>query len=674
MSWTHVHLRWAVTGMAIGLLIALAPSCGGKKCSADNCATGCCTTDNDCKAGSDTTACGKGGAACSSCAATETCTGNTCTGAGGGGNDGGEDGGFDAGYMDAGQPCVKDDDCSKYHTGSRCDQATNQCVSGTGCNVESDCQLDDPTSYCYRFGLQCRCVTEPGAPTGYTGTCHRRLAPCESCTNDSQCGSDFVFDPQGICKELQGNSDGGKYCFQQKIGSCPCGTVDDGVGYCKPQNNSCENVGCAEDKNCPSGAVCNVGACLCEPRCRWDFQKKELAAPGCPPGKTCWVDDKNLDSTSTYFGAGRCRTPCTAEADCAFSATNKFGGPRLTCRGEQLQGGGMSAKRCRANGDCMDDEECPVQPDTAISLGYCSRQDLSCKTDCRTGNDPITGTNFKDCRAPYACATMAGGPDGGINYCKLQTCLEQGGAQIACTRGEYCCGEDKNNDGIADPCPPASELKPDNCYTAPSPPFCSTCMSNDDCKNLQLPAYLSGAGACANGSRAPSCSPMPTLCINVGPRPGTMMPNINVCAPATFNDVTVDSKGVRADQKGCPAGYPPVDFLPRFGNSQDDYCTSDTDCNLGTDAGTCKIDLNLRLKDGGYGKSCQCIYGTGTPTSMCPNTPPLPDGGLDPARITSACKSSVVGKQVACVQSVGCLPNAQILFTDAGAPKYGCGL
>ncbi len=671
MSWTH--LRWAVTGMAIGLLLALAPSCG-KKCGADSCPTGCCTAENDCKAGTDSAVCGKGGAVCGACTTDQTCTANVCT-AKMVPDAGHDDGGVDAGAVDAGQPCTRDDDCSKYQTGSRCDQATNQCVSGVGCNVESDCQLDDPMSYCYRFGLQCRCVKEQGAPTGYQGTCHRRLAPCEHCNNDAECGSDFVFDPQGICKELQGNTDGGKYCFQQKIGSCPCGTVDDGFGYCKPQNNSCQSVGCVEDKGCPSGAVCNVGACLCEPRCRWDFVKKELAAPGCPPGKTCWVDDKNLDSTSNYFGAGRCRTPCTGEADCLKSATNAFGGPRLTCRGEQLSGGGTSDKRCRAKGDCMDDEECPVQPLTEISLGYCSRSELICKKDCRPGNDPVTGTGYKDCRAPYACASDGGLPDGGTNnFCRLLTCLEQGGATIACTRGEYCCGEDKNNDGVADPCPPVADRKPDNCYTAPSPPFCTTCMSNDDCKNLQLPAYLSGAGACTNMSRSPSCSPLPTLCINVGPRPGTMMPNVNVCAPSTFNDSTVDARGIRRDLKGCPAGFPTLDIRPRFGMG-DNYCSSDSDCNLGTDAGTCKIDLDsaVRLQDGGHPKTCQCTAGAGAPTSQCPNTP-LEDGGLPPNAVTSECKSSVSGAVVPCLTSVVCLPNSQILFSDAGPPRYGCGL
>jgi hypothetical protein len=660
MSWTHV--RWAVTGMAIGLLIALAPSCG-KKCGPDNCPTGCCSTKNECVGGTDSAACGSNGAACNSCSESEACKSGACMHAdgGGGGTDGGEDGGVDAGTVDAGQSCTKDDDCAKFKNGSMCNTMTGQCVAGKGCNVSSDCDSTSQLDPCYRYGLQCRCVTETGAPQGFGGVCRRRLAPCEECTDDAQCGNEGLFDPKGICKVLQGGTK--KFCFQQKVAMCPCGMEDDHEGYCKPQNNDCSAVGCNMDKSCPSGSICNVGRCLCEPRCRWDFSKKELAAPGCPPGKTCWVDNANLDPKSLYYGAGRCRPPCTTASECAMSASNAFGGPKLTCAAENLEGGGQSAKRCRANGDCMDDAECPEQPLSAIPLGYCDRGALTCNTDCRPGNDPVTGTPFKDCRAPYACSTDGGAVDGGANnFCRLLTCVEQGGAAIACTRGEYCCGEDKNQDGVADPCPPPSERKPDNCYSAPKPPFCTECMSDDDCKNVQLPSYLAGAGACANGSKSPSCSPLPTMCMNVGPRPGTMMPNVAVCAPSTFNDGTKDSFGVGRDIRGCPAGYPAVIIRPKIAMG-DDYCSSDSDCNQGTDAGSCKPEQALTLKDGGHPKTCQCVFGA--TDSQCPNN----DAGL-----SSECRFGISGQTLPCVQSVVCLPNSDVIFSDAGAPRYGCGL
>lgn len=554
--------------------------------------------------------------------------------------------------------CSTDDQCKGIATGTRCETVTGLCIPATGCNLNSDCTSQDPTDYCYQYGIQCRCITPEANDAGYSGVCRRRKAPCEECTSNDECGSDSIFDPPGTCKALQGDSSGKKYCFQVKQGSCPCGMVDDGAGYCKPQSNTCDQVGCSADKDCKSGSVCNTGRCLCEPRCRWDFSKKELTAPGCPPGQTCWVDNANLDPTSVFYGAGRCRPPCSGDSDCAQSATNPYGGSKLACRAENLAGGGMSEKRCRATGQCMDDLECPEQPPTSVNLGYCDRASFQCKTDCRVGTDPVTGAGYKDCRAPYACAA-----DGGSNFCRLLTCVEQGGAAIACVRGQYCCGEDKNGDGTADPCP-STGLGPDNCYDAPKPPFCTACQSQADCQNVQLPAYLTGAGACANGSKSPSCSPLPMQCVYAGDRPGGAQ-GINVCAPSTWNDGTRDSFGVGKDVRGCPAGTAASYFYPQLVQSQDDYCSVDADCNVGTDAGRCLPDTTQRLQDGGHPKACHCTAGT-TGDSMCPNSP---DGG-----VRSVCRFGVPGQRVQCIESINCTLLPGNAYQAAGAPRYGCGL
>ena len=169
---------------------------------------------------------------------------------------------------------------------------------------------------------------------------------------------------------------------------------------------------------------------------------------------------RTTHSRTFDIGAGRCRPPCQNDMDCAFNSTsNPHGGTKLKCAGEQLAGGGLSEKRCRSNSNCMDNLECPVQPDTSIYFGYCDRGQYdggdACKLDCRTGNDPVTQKPYKDCREPYGCKL-----ENGINKCILKTCVEQGGASIACNRGEYCCGEDKNLTDAGDPCPPASQRGP----------------------------------------------------------------------------------------------------------------------------------------------------------------------------------------------------------------------
>jgi hypothetical protein len=556
-------------------------------------------------------------------------------------------------------PCTNDDMCKGIQLGTRCELGAGKCIPARGCNMSSDCQVSNPSDYCDIFGIGCRCVTPEANDAGYSGVCRRRKNVCEECTGNDECGSEFVFDPLGTCKALQGDSSGKKYCFQQKVGQCACGMIDDGAGYCKPQSNSCDQVGCAKDADCKSGSVCNTQKCLCEPRCKWDFFKKELVAPGCPPGQTCWVDNANLDPASTFYGAGRCRPACSGDGDCAFNATtNPFGGSKLACRAEILNGGGMSDKRCRASGQCMDDLECPEQPQTSVYLGYCDRGSFQCKTDCRVGTDPTTGGGYKDCRSPYACAA-----DAGTNVCRLLTCVEQGGASIACTRGQYCCGEDKNGDGTADPCP-STGLGPDNCYDAPKPPFCTTCQSQADCQNAQLPGYLTGGGACTNGSKSPSCSALPMQCIYAGDRPGGAM-GINICAPSTFNDGTRDSYGVGKDVRGCPAGYATTYFYPALIQSQDDYCSVDADCNVGTDAGRCAQDLTQRLQDGGHPKACLCNAGPNG-DAQCPNAT---DGG-----VRSVCKFGVPGQTVACIESINCTPPPGNAYQAVGAPRYGCGL
>ena len=675
MNWQQ--LRFLAIGMSLGLLMALAPSCG-KKCGPDNCKSGCCAKDT-CVVPATDAQCGASGLACAACTNGQTCQSGACK------DVVVEDGGMDGGmrcddttgvcnppcekdadcaglttrtFCDVGSgtcvaPCAQDDDCAALNNGTRCDQTSGRCIAATGCNVtvgDSQCQVNDPNDYCYQFGVQCRCEADPGADGGLDGVCRRRHGVCEECTTDAECGTGFVFDPVGACKQLQGDSSGKKYCLQQKTGQCPCGMIDDGTGYCKPQSNSCSQVGCTVDKDCPSGSVCNTGGCLCEPRCRWDFANKQTV-PGCPPGKVCWVDEANLDPTSLFYGAGRCRPPCTSDSDCKLTdAGNPYGGSKLKCAGEVLNGGGMSPTRCRADGECMDDLECPQQPVDSPYNGYCDRGALTCNADCRTGVDPVTGQPYKDCRFSYACAA-----DGGTNVCKLQTCVEQGGAIIACRQGQYCCGEDKDNDGHPDPCPPTSQLDPSNCYDAPVPPFCTTCMSNDDCQNVQLPAYLTGTGACPNGSKSPSCSPLPYVCAQV-----TM--NTSVCAVPTWNDGSSVGNTTRAAM-GCPNNYPPVIFRPQVANSMDDYCNTDSDCNLGTDAGRCASDNSAPLPDGGHRKACLCTVGI---PGTCPNDP---DAG-----ITSECRFGISGQTVPCIQSIACLPGAGILFRDAGPPSYGCGL
>lgn len=655
----RAEFRWVVLGAVLGLTAALVPSCA-KKCGPSTC-KGCCSSKGECLAGGDQGTCGGGGAACAACSDTQSCAEGVCAPL---------SSLVDAGPVDAGPPtCQIDDDCAFLHTGSVCDTRAGLCVDGRGCREDNQCQLDDPNDPCYRYGTQCRCDHADAPDSGtasYSGTCRRRKGPCQECTVDAECGADvFIFGPPeglgaGKCKLLQGDTSNKKHCLYQRVGMCPCGTVDDGDGYCRPQSNSCDQVGCNLDKDCPSGSVCTArnmpdggATCggLCVPRCRWDFVKREAVAPGCPQGQTCWVDSENLDPTSLYYGSGRCKVACENDGDCHASSANPFGGANLKCAGEKLMDNTLTPKRCRANGECMDNEECPALPDTQPNMGYCDRGQFACKTDCRTGNDPISGVPFKDCRSPYACAA-----DGGANICRLMSCVEQGGAGIACPRAHYCCGDDKDNDGKADPCPPKTQQDSAGCYLAPTPPFCTKCTDDTTCRTLAPPPYLTGANACSNGSLSPSCSPLGMKCEKINQ-------NTSICAPATWNDNTLVGFQ-RRSSLGCPAGYQVTPERPTVGNSSEDYCSSDADCNQGTDAGRCDQDMASRLQDGGYRKACLCTAGSGK--AQCPNNSTTP--------LYSECYSATAGATTFCVESVVCLPPPGVASLDAGAPKWGCGI
>ncbi len=692
----RVEMRMALLGAAIGFMAALTPACV-KPCNADTCKTGCCDTMGKCQGGDAVAACGTGGAKCGACGEGQVCTDKACVtpmmmvvDAGPGpcmvDRDCVSDLRGPICETDGGAcipKCVNDLECSRYKNGSICDLMSGKCAParigtrlGQGCNNDAECQEGfDSDDLCYSSGPGCICNKgDAPAATNAQGTCRRRLQACEKCSTDDQCGSDgIIFGPPGgigvgKCSGFMGDVSGNKYCRYQKVGQCPCGTIDDGSGYCAPQSMSCSQVGCNEDKNCPSGSVCTVnqpdagvGSCggICVPRCRWDFINKELVAPGCRPGEVCWVDSKNLDPNSIFYGSGRCKPPCNDDNDCKGSS-NPFGGMNLTCRAEKDRSGGDTAKRCRANGVCMDNAECPekANPDDPY-LGYCDRGSFICEDNtCRTGDDPVSGQAYRDCRSPFACAV-----ENNRKICKKQTCVEQGGAGNACSTGEYCCGEDKNSDGRPDPCPPLSEQNDVGCYRAPEPPFCSTCMSDQDCNNLPLPAWLTGTGACANGSLSPSCSPLPMKCI-VGLR-SMMGTELRVCAPATVNDrsaVAANTSRTKAD-RGCPVNYDETPLRVDRGAMGADDCAVDMDCQVGAPMGRCGPDPARRLPDGGPIKVCLCP--AGSLKAQCPNDF---DAGIE-----SECLDGVPGSPSVCITSYVCqFPgNRYIQPRDGG---FGCGL
>lgn len=672
------HVRFFLFGGLLGLFVALTPGCE-KKCAADTC-SGCCTDKNQCVTATTNEQCGAAGATCSACGTDQVCTDGACVAT----MPPVEDAGVDAGPP----PCTNDFMCE---AGKICDTLTGSCVTGQTCQQDFQCQSLNSEDRCYRYGQQCTCDTTAGGG----GVCRLRKGPCEECTADSECGADVVIfgPPDGIgagrCKALPNDMSGKKYCSYQRVGQCACGTVDDGTGFCRPQSNSCTSVGCNIDRDCPSGSVCSVnrpdagvGSCggVCVPRCRWDFGIRDNVAPGCPPGLTCWVDSANLNPESIYYGAGRCKPPCNDNSDCQASGNNPFGGTNLKCDGELLTDGTESPKRCRANGACMDNAECPELVDAGPYLGYCDRGSFVCRDDCRTGSDPVSGNPFKDCRPPFSCSN-----DAGVNYCRLETCTEQGGAGIACAQGEYCCGDDKNFDGTPDPCPPLAEQNPAGCYKAPAPPFCTECgmgtdfsmgvdvmaqaMADQECAALAAASWA----PCANGSNSPNCSPLKPKCMYAGDR--GMNPGIAVCMLPSVNDVgTVPLRygDTPKTQIACPTNYSVSFVRPQPNPAQGvGYCQTNADCSVlldggVSDAGVCEPDPLLRQMDGGLLKACRCDAKSGA--AQCPNGTANPGFG----EVRSFCKDAVTGSRSYCIETAVCTPPRGSVYK--ATTEFGCGL
>lgn len=70
---------------------------------------------------------------------------------------------------------------------------------------------------------------------------------------------------------------------------------------------------------------------------------------------------------------------CNTDAQCAAGSVCTVSAP-------ESSGGTFTANRCRANGFCIDDAECPEQPPSTPERGYCDRATRTCNTDCRTGS------------------------------------------------------------------------------------------------------------------------------------------------------------------------------------------------------------------------------------------------------------------------------------------------
>lgn len=144
---TSFSLKAFALGAALGLVLAVAPSCGGGggvACDPSTCAAGCCS-NNVCLAGTAINGCGKGGLACNTCSSGQSCTNGSCGstftggGQGGGGGTGGGTGGGagNCSPSNCADGCCKNGSCAPGTAADSCGTAGIMCVAcgvGSGCN------------------------------------------------------------------------------------------------------------------------------------------------------------------------------------------------------------------------------------------------------------------------------------------------------------------------------------------------------------------------------------------------------------------------------------------------------------------------------------------------------------------------------------------------------------
>lgn len=528
-------------------------------------------------------------------------------GPGGNGTDTGTSTQADAGPADTGAPdsgpppCVRDQDCD---SGMVCNLPTQQCVAGTACTGQADCDrcsaLNGATDCGHGYELVAYC--DPG----HGNVCVRALAPCEPCEDDTDCGElhaqiRSAADPSK-CLEYEG---GQKFCGRDATFGCPIGFIRDATtDQCvRPGGCSADTVICPEKpagQQCPSGQTCPGELCegtggarctnndlpgsigICIGACQADTDCTDPAFPVCNSRNGICIAGCTQGSCAggkVCHSDGFCADPCADDDFCAM----RYGDPNYYCNTR-----GRPSPRQYKN--YRDENSCaPLGCEQAIdcpAAGLVCDKSLAppdCVVGCFTTEDCLAGEVCKDpgpagpqpsynrqqCRALGAKAD-----DTSLGVCCNPGCTDR---ILQCDLNQWCCAEedspfeDPNTCGtITGTVGPTRQAEPGECFDiAPKPtsPFCEICGGMDDppCSSDDY----NGGGA--NWTAGYNVDPMinggqpfkeQEFCFGVAQNLGMCSVSCNPLAP----------------DNGCPRGWTCGPFFPP--------CLQDADC--GTQGLTCE--------------------------------------------------------------------------------------
>ena len=298
-------------------------ACSTTRCDATNC-KGCCVGDK-CLPGTEATTCGANGQQCQSCAS----SGQTCTALPGAG--GRCEGTPNCGPLTCGGGCCVGTTCVAGTDNTACGKGGFACqnCSGQGricvpdgqpsertCQPPPTCGPDNCANGCC-VGNQCVTNVTPAA-------CGKNGQVCKACGPNETCNGG-VCTPSTTCSPANCGVGGTAGCCVGNI--CAAGTQK---GFC--------GVGGEQCKACPGTDVCQAGVCqpaACAVTC----------ATGCCVGNTCVLG--NQDNACGSPGGAQC-------VDC----TQPPGNPTPSCNGITRQcvatcGPATCPNGCCFNGACQ---------------------------------------------------------------------------------------------------------------------------------------------------------------------------------------------------------------------------------------------------------------------------------------------------------------------------------
>ncbi|MHB8873106.1 MAG: hypothetical protein ACYC8T_05410 [Myxococcaceae bacterium] len=508
-------LRWLALGFGIGMLVALAPSCGPKPCGAGSC-PGCCDSTGTCQGGTSPTACGVNGGACTSCATAPFCQAGLCSGGTGGGGGGTGGGGGGIGTVTLESYCN--------------DFADIWCTQLTACNrTEASFKAECVTYLKKSF---CGGTLAVSLAKGYRTFDSAKAAAClnESRTASASCGgSMYSADSPSCSKVFVSNSGTGGGCLD---------TAD-----CKVKGNACAGTGCA--KTCqPTGALgqpciggfnCNTGA--------WCDQAANLCKAPRPAGSPCTSNYSSECDTSSYCDTtldictalpGNNQPCSTNYPQCSPATYCDYASTPSTCRTNLVLGATCSSSSaCGTTAYCnysVSPSICTVRKaaGSACSSGTECQDQLNCKAGlcvARAGEGGVC-SSYGDCASNLSCDDIS-------RTCQTYRGVDLGGTCTGTT--QYCSssrltcrGSAKNPDGgvgtvgtcqttvVGDTCS-SSTYCPPGTYCAKTPADAGTgscqgsslgtpcsdddhCLAVNYCAGTACAARIAAGGVCSDTS------------------------------------------------------------------------------------------------------------------------------------------------------------------------------